>query len=302
MAHRCAALRIRARSDSRSRLRLAVHPADRAPHPRAARLLRDPSRATFGLDAIRAWDPDGIILSGGPASVLDDGRPGSRPAHRRAGQPGARHLLRPAAARPPAGRPGREGRRPRVRAGAAQDRARRSALREARGRRGARGLDEPRRPRAAAAAGLRGARDAARARPSPPCATPSGRSGACSSTPRWSTPRAGRRCSPTSCAASAAVAGAWTMETFIEEEIARIRERVGDGRVVCGLSGGVDSSVAAALVHRAIGDQLTCIFVDNGLLRLGERGRGRGALSREPRRAAGERRRRAALPVAASRA
>jgi len=65
--------------------------------------------------------------------------------------------------------------------------------------------------------------------------------------------------------------GAWTMQAFIEEETARIRERVGRGRVVCGLSGGVDSSVAAALVHRAIGDQLHCIFVDNGLLRQGER-------------------------------
>ncbi|MGI9591938.1 MAG: glutamine-hydrolyzing GMP synthase [Myxococcota bacterium] len=63
----------------------------------------------------------------------------------------------------------------------------------------------------------------------------------------------------------------WTMEAFIEEEVARIRERVGERNVVCGLSGGVDSSVAAALVHRAIGDQLTCIFVDNGLLRLDER-------------------------------
>jgi GMP synthase (glutamine-hydrolysing) len=66
-------------------------------------------------------------------------------------------------------------------------------------------------------------------------------------------------------------AGSWTMETFIDEEIERIRKRVGDRRVVCGLSGGVDSSVAAVLVHRAIGDQLTCIFVDNGLLRLNER-------------------------------
>ena len=65
--------------------------------------------------------------------------------------------------------------------------------------------------------------------------------------------------------------GSWTMEAFIEEEIARIRERAGGGRVICGLSGGVDSSVAAALVHRAIGDQLTCIFVDNGLLRQNER-------------------------------
>jgi len=65
--------------------------------------------------------------------------------------------------------------------------------------------------------------------------------------------------------------GSWTMEAFIEEEVRRIRERVGDRPVVCGLSGGVDSSVAAALVHRAVGDQLTCIFVDNGLLRAHER-------------------------------
>jgi GMP synthase (glutamine-hydrolysing) len=65
--------------------------------------------------------------------------------------------------------------------------------------------------------------------------------------------------------------GSWTMEAFIDEEIARVRERVGRGHVVCGLSGGVDSSVAATLVHRAVGDQLTCIFVDNGLLRAGER-------------------------------
>jgi GMP synthase (glutamine-hydrolysing) len=62
----------------------------------------------------------------------------------------------------------------------------------------------------------------------------------------------------------------WTMESFAEDEVARIRTRVGSRRVVCGLSGGVDSTVAAALVHRAIGDRLTCIFVDNGLLRAGE--------------------------------
>jgi GMP synthase (glutamine-hydrolysing) len=63
----------------------------------------------------------------------------------------------------------------------------------------------------------------------------------------------------------------WTAGSFIDAEIERIRERVGDAQVVCGLSGGVDSSVAAALVHRAIADQLTCIFVDTGLLREGER-------------------------------
>jgi GMP synthase (glutamine-hydrolysing) len=63
----------------------------------------------------------------------------------------------------------------------------------------------------------------------------------------------------------------WSMDSFIEDAIERIRDRVGDCRVICGLSGGVDSSVASALVHRAIGDQLTCIFVDHGLLRAGER-------------------------------
>jgi len=66
-------------------------------------------------------------------------------------------------------------------------------------------------------------------------------------------------------------AGDWTMAAFIDETVADIRAQVGDGHAVCGLSGGVDSSVAAALVHRAIGDQLTCIFVDHGLMRENER-------------------------------
>jgi GMP synthase (glutamine-hydrolysing) len=62
----------------------------------------------------------------------------------------------------------------------------------------------------------------------------------------------------------------WTTEGVIDDQVARIREQVGDGLVVCGLSGGVDSAVAAALVQRAVGDQLTCVFVDHGLLRAGE--------------------------------
>ncbi len=64
--------------------------------------------------------------------------------------------------------------------------------------------------------------------------------------------------------------GDWTIASFIEEATQRIRAQVGNGKVVCGLSGGVDSTVAAMLIHRAIGDRLTCIFVDNGLLRSDE--------------------------------
>jgi GMP synthase (glutamine-hydrolysing) len=68
----------------------------------------------------------------------------------------------------------------------------------------------------------------------------------------------------------AGVAPGWNMKTFRAEAVRRIREQVGKGRVICGLSGGVDSSVAAVLIHEAVGDQLTCIFVDTGLMRGGE--------------------------------
>jgi len=68
----------------------------------------------------------------------------------------------------------------------------------------------------------------------------------------------------------AGCAGDWSMAAFREQAVAAIRARVGGARVICGLSGGVDSSVAAVLIHEAIGEQLTCIFVDHGLLRLGE--------------------------------
>ena len=68
----------------------------------------------------------------------------------------------------------------------------------------------------------------------------------------------------------AGLEGTWTMGAFKQEAMARIRAQVGSGKVICGLSGGVDSAVAAVLIHEAIGDQLTCVFVDHGLMRLGE--------------------------------
>jgi GMP synthase (glutamine-hydrolysing) len=68
----------------------------------------------------------------------------------------------------------------------------------------------------------------------------------------------------------AGLSGDWTMAAFRQEMVEKIRKQVGTGRVICGLSGGVDSSVAAVLIHEAIGDQLTCVYVDTGLMRLGE--------------------------------
>ncbi|MBI5260836.1 MAG: glutamine-hydrolyzing GMP synthase, partial [Bradyrhizobium sp.] len=68
----------------------------------------------------------------------------------------------------------------------------------------------------------------------------------------------------------AGLSGDWTMRAFREEAIQKIRNQVGSGKVICGLSGGVDSAVAAVLIHEAIGEQLTCVFVDHGLLRLAE--------------------------------
>jgi GMP synthase (glutamine-hydrolysing) len=74
--------------------------------------------------------------------------------------------------------------------------------------------------------------------------------------------------------------GDWTMASFVKESVERIRAQVGDGKVVCGLSGGVDSTVAAMLIHRAIGDRLACIFVDNGVMRQDEAGQIRARFER----------------------
>ena len=91
-----------------------------------------------------------------------------------------------------------------------------------------------------------------------------------SSTPRSSTRRRGRRSSRTSSTRSPAAPPTWTPAAVIEEQVERIRAQVGSERVICGLSGGVDSAVAALLVYKAVGDQLTCVFVDHGLMRENE--------------------------------
>ena len=94
----------------------------------------------------------------------------------------------------------------------------------------------------------------------------------------------------------------WSAASIVEEQVRRIREQVGDGRVICGLSGGVDSSVAALLVHRAVGEQLTCVFVDHGLMRKDEGEQVVRHLPRHVQGAARGRRRRGALPREAARA
>ena len=90
--------------------------------------------------------------------------------------------------------------------------------------------------------------------------------------------------------------GDWTMRAFKDEAIEKIRAQVGKGRVICGLSGGVDSSVAAVLIHEAIGEQLTCVFVDHGLLRLDEAEKVVDAVPRPLQHSAGARRRVRSFP------
>ena len=100
----------------------------------------------------------------------------------------------------------------------------------------------------------------------------------------------------------AGLKGDWTMAAFREQAIAQIRAQVGDAKVICGLSGGVDSSVAAVLIHEAIGDQLTCVFVDTGLLRLNEAEQVVDPVPRPLQHPAGPRRRGRTLPRRARRA
>ena len=222
-----------------------------------------------------AKDPAAIILSGGPSSVYEPGAPALDPAlfdnevpvfgicygfqamaqalGGTVAHTGSREYGRTAAHRP-----GRHA-------------AARAAGRPA-------GVDEPRRQRRRGPAGLRGHRvHAGRAR-SPRSRTSPPGGPACSSTPRWRTPSRARRCSSGSCTTSPASSRPGPRPTSSTTRWPRSARRSATSRCICGLSGGVDSAVAAALVHKAIGDQLTCVFVDHGLLRAGRGRAGREGL------------------------
>ncbi len=221
------------------------------------------------LEAIRERSPAALVLSGGTGVGVLARRAEAARRAARARHPGAGHLLRDAGDGAGARRPGRGRRGRRVRPHRAHPRRRRRpAARRAAAR--AAVLDEP--PRL----GLRGARGLRRARRQPRLArgrassTPSAASTGSSSTPRSSTPPTASRSSSASCARSRAARPQWSPASVIDEQVERIRAQVGEAGVLCGLSGGVDSATAAALVHRAVGDQLTCVLVDHGLMRLNE--------------------------------
>jgi len=225
---------------------------------------------TLSLDAIRAWNPAGIVLSGGPASTLDEGAPDLDPALTRLGVPvlgicyGMQILT--------------------LRMGGVIERGEsreygRALLKQEQ--------DDPLFEGVAGGAErvvwmshgdrvLRvpdGFRVLGRSESSPFAAVRH------RELPIWGLlfhpevahTQGGAQILANFAQRICGCTGSWTMEAFIDEEVRRIRERVGTRPVVCALSGGVDSSVAAALVHRAVGEQLTCIFVDNGLLRARER-------------------------------
>ncbi len=224
---------------------------------------------TRSLDWIRAWGPNGIILSGGPSSVYDEGVPTTDPALLREGVPTLGICYGMQLIAHMEGAQVQRGRREYGRAELTVTRPRglfagfrpgeESTVWCSHGDH----VDEP--PEGyealASTASLRVAAFRALDRPV----------WGVQFHPEVAHTRRGDEilsnflfevcgCSPT-----------WTAGAFVEETVRSIRERIGEGTAVCGLSGGVDSSVAAVLVHRAIGDRLTCIFVDHGLLRRRER-------------------------------
>ena len=249
-------------------------------------LLRDPSLRRLATTSSATSAPQGIILSGSHISAYEE-RPARAPqAVFELGVPvlgicyGMQTMAQQLGGEVEAGKV-REFGYAEVRArGHTQAARRHRGLPHRRRPRHAQGVDEPRRQGRRAAAGLqadglhRGLPDRRHGRRGAPLLR------ACSSTPRSRTRGRARRCCTASCATSAAAAATGTCRNTSARRWRRIREQVGSDEVILGLSGGVDSSVAAALIHKAIGEQLTCVFVDHGLLRLDEGEAGDGHLRR----------------------
>ena len=234
---------------------------------REARVYSELVSHRAGAEELRRRNPAALILSGGPASVYAEGAPRVDPAHLRARGADARHLLRDAA----------DGARSSAAASTAPARA--SSARPSCGRARARcsatcPLDQTvwMSHRDSVVAAPAGARVVAGSGTTPIAAfedVARGRYGVQFHPEVVHTPH-GQEVLENFLYHVAGVPPAWTPAAVIEEQVARIRDRVGGERVLCGLSGGVDSAVAALLVHRAIGDQLTCVFVDHGFLRKDE--------------------------------
>ena len=260
----------RRRRGRRPRLRRPVLAADRAPRARVRRVQRAAAAPRRRSRRSPRRKPHGSDPVGRPGLGVRGGRAAAGPRAARARHPRARHLLRHAAARARARR-AVEGAR------SASSAARSCTVHEpgrllARHARASRPAGcrtatrcSSRRPGFTALASLDARRRSRRSRTSRAASTAS------SSTPRSCTRPYGQQVLTRFLDGHLRLRRArGSPASIVEEQIARIRAQVGDGHVICGLSGGVDSSVAALLVHRAIGDQLTCVFVDHGLMRKNE--------------------------------
>ena len=264
---------------------------------REARVYSEIVPSTMPVADMLARDPAAIILSGGPSSVYAPGAPAVDADAVRQRRARVRDLLRVPGDGPGPRRRRRSDRAQRVRSDPAGGHRVGDVVRGH--PRSAVGLDVARRLRGGRTGGLHGhglVRRGARSRPS---RTPAPGCAGVQFHPEVLHTEHGQAILEHFLHDIAGLAPDWTTASIVDEQVDAIRAQVGDHQVICGLSGGVDSAVAAALVHRAVGDQLTCVFVDHGLLRKGERGAGRARLRGGDRDPAGRRGRCRPVPLRA---